>query len=255
VQTKELFARNYALRELISAGESAYVWRAYDHARAQAVVIKICRHPFDGRAIAVTRLGHPNLVAVTEHGHFDHGPFAVLEEANGVRLRRLLAGPMTRARIRVIVAQLASALAFVHQHGVVHGALTPEHVLCTPSEGFEVRLLGLGTTSNRTNAYYAAPEQLAGGRPDERSDVFSLAALALEMLTGEPIYEVRDHFERRQRPAREVQLGAPEYLRSVLAAALDRDPTRRPSLAELAFAITGEPVRRRHARGSGPITP
>lgn len=154
------------------------------------------------------------------------------------------------AAIAIGVA-IAGVLAHVHAHGVVHRDVCPDNVLVTAS-GRAV-LLDFGVAHKRGDARslpsglalgtaaYTAPEQLSGAPIDGRADVFSLAVVLLELVTGRRLFrretDAATLLAIAEAPiplSRQVGSGAPEAFDRVLARALERDPSLRPSAAELA---------------------
>jgi len=248
---------DFELLECLSIGPRAELWRAIDCLTACEVVIKILERGrvVDGAGAAITRAGHPNIVRVLSHGTIDDGrAYVALERVEGVQLRRMVAGlPLRDAR--PILAELAHALAFAHALGIAHGALSPEHIMLAAADDEHwcaVRLLGFGTCM--PDPLYAAPEQLCGERADARSDVFALAALAVEMLTGVGPFSslsVSPQGALEHRLAGMIPLIALPadltHLRPILSRALRSGD--RPTLDELASALTGE----RLARGSAQL--
>lgn len=153
--------------------------------------------------------------------------------------RRLENGPMPVGWALEVAAAAAAALGAVHRVGLVHGALTPAELWLRPSGG--VRLLGLGLHPVRgtlrpeellaRSAAYTAPEVLRGGGPTPASDVWSLAVILFEMITGRRAFPGDDAAAVRAavlgegRPALGgVRTGIGPELERFLGATLERDP-------------------------------
>ncbi|MFO0678974.1 MAG: serine/threonine-protein kinase [Polyangiaceae bacterium] len=164
------------------------------------------------RMLAEGHAANPHIVRIFDNGTHDvtvdgvttSMPFTVLEHVRGDSLDAILRATSARgmpvARVLRIVDHVASALSHVHQHGVVHRDLKPSNVLLTPTDEGEVakvtdfglaKLVQFGPASTHALAGaslgYAPPEQYERGneRVTARSDVFSLAAIVFEMLSGE----------------------------------------------------------------------
>jgi serine/threonine-protein kinase len=260
-------ARTFRLQEALSAGPRADVWRGVELGSDREVVVKVAAagRRFVDQALALTALGHRNLVRALHHGKLADGrAYVVLEHVQGVRLRRVLAGGLDAPRAMPILSQLACALTAAHGQGLAHGALTPEHVMLTDNAlddaRWTVRLLGLGTSHDAVDPAYAAPEQLAGDRADARSDVFAFAALAVEMVCGVGPFvstslRTQDTLERRRAGALPcVSPRVPAHLQAPLARALACNPADRyPTIVEIARALAVPVSRGWLARGTRPI--
>jgi serine/threonine protein kinase len=146
------------------------------------------------------QLSHHNVVAVEEHGRDDASGgahFVVTEPLEGVALAAVLEDMQTLplARALTITLQIGRALRAAHKLGVVHGALTPASVRLVQSEqGERVRVVGFGALmlappslrlpGTLDSRPYDAPECAHGAPADPCSDVFSIASLLFQMLTG-----------------------------------------------------------------------
>jgi len=164
-------------------------WREDREARAR----------FVNEAAAAARLDHPNVIAVVDYGETDHQlPYLVMELARGESLAELLARE-TRLAARPAVAiarQIAEGLAHAHAFGIIHRDLKPANIVV---DGSRTRIVDFGlalilelgaagrfTTQGKVlgSPFYMAPEQLAGGNVDARSDLFGLGMILYEMLAG-----------------------------------------------------------------------
>jgi PEGA domain/Protein kinase domain len=187
-------------------------------------------------------LTHPSIVAPIEAGLEGDTPYLVEEyvfgESLDVALRRY--GPAPAADAARLLTQVAAALDAGSSVGVLHGTLHPRDVLVTPDL---VRVTGLGVVAalERTGVRpparppYSAPEVDAGGPWEARADAFSLARIAMELLTG------RSAAEPEGSPAFDFEgmlVARPEELRQVLLRALAPKPRHRHATAgELAAAL------------------
>ena len=182
-------------------------------------------------------------VPVDEGETADGRPFLVFRWAEGTTLRDLMmeSGTPGFARSGRILRQLGSALAALHTRGVVHGAVAPEHIVIHHAHGKDtVTLLHAGAyrvaRETSTSPAYLAPEQLRG-EAIGASDIFSLAAVAAEMLTGRRVFRYGslselDHLHKRgvQRGAlRKLKAKLPLRVEEELRRALSWDPGQRPA--------------------------
>jgi hypothetical protein len=205
-------------------------------------------------ALAASALGSPHIGQVLDCA--SAGPYAylVMEHEAGRTLAEVIEaeGPLPAGQALHIAEQIAEALALAHAAGLVHGDLKSENVFVV--ERFrgvhEVKVLDFGigrlTQSRRCRATpaYLAPEQCAALRPDARSDVYSLAVLVFEMVSGRlpfpgPHPEMMlGHLTRRAPRLLEVRPDAPPALDAVLAVALEKRRGRRiQTMAEMRGAL------------------
>lgn len=245
-------------RPLAELGEGGHgtVTLAYDTRMARRVAVKRLPLPLDAAGRPVRRaglaeartaamLGHPNVVTVYEWDMDEDEAFLVMEYVEGASLADILdeaGGELEPEEVGAIVRGVADALAFAHANGVLHLDVKPENVLVTRDGAVKVADFGIsaltglsGTARVSTGTLgYMAPEQLAGGEVDARTDQWALAAVAFEALTGSNPFASRS-VEGALFKARVATLPAPsEYRRGLLAevddvllGALCRDPRER----------------------------
>jgi tetratricopeptide (TPR) repeat protein len=211
-------------------------------------------------------LNHPNLVAVFDILSSDEGVLIVMEYVEGETLRDALErGPLPPARAIEVLRGLAAALDHAHAEGIVHRDVKPSNVLLGPDGRVKLADLGIATAVEDTRitmsgtvlgtAAYMAPEQLEGHEPGPSVDVYALAVLAWESLSGRRAYEGRTPLEIAHRKAAEAPPllseawpDAPPAVVAVLARAMGHDLSARPVTASAlveALAEALEPVARR----------
>lgn len=193
---------------------------------------------FRREAELMARVSHPNILSVFDFGVADGKPFLVMEYAGGGDLRcKMVEGQsMPLGQVRAILPPITEALVFLHRHGVLHRDLKPENILMnetgTPKVAdFGIAVLQAGsTTSGLTGRLigtvgYVAPEQQYLWKVNERSDQYSLAAIAYELLTGQkPLGLFKPPSERNK------QLGP--NVDAVILRALREEPKERFSTVE-----------------------
>jgi serine/threonine-protein kinase len=185
-----------------AAGATATVWETEDEFLRRRVALKILHDhlaadaDFLDRFIAEARtaatVNHPNLVAVYDSIR-DH-PGIVLEWIDGPDLRqRLDQGPLPPEEASAIGGAICDGLAALHAHGLVHRDVKPANILLTTAGTPKLTDFGIATANagDRTatgvvlgTAKYLAPEQVRGTPLDGRADVFALAAVLYETVTG-----------------------------------------------------------------------
>jgi serine/threonine protein kinase len=196
----------YRLRRRLGSGGFATVWLARDERLDREVAIKILPRErvisgrFEREARAAARLAHPAIVTLYEAAVDDEGAYLVSELVHGATLDRLLADGMLSDRdvVQIGIA-LCDALGHAHDHGVIHRDVKPSNVLIperptTPAglarlTDFGVAWVLGGDSLTLTGdvigtAAYMAPEQAQGLPAGASADLFSLALVLYEALTG-----------------------------------------------------------------------
>jgi serine/threonine protein kinase len=149
-------------------------------------------------ADVLRQLFHQNIVRIQGHGELrDGNAYLAMDYARGVELETWLEdhGPMPAERALGILSQLASALDYMHSRSFVHADLKPSHLIIDEANGDALTLLDFGCAFDASDALrsrdvggtpgYMPPEQACGSRCTPVVDVYAMAALALEMLTGQ----------------------------------------------------------------------
>jgi eukaryotic-like serine/threonine-protein kinase len=201
-------------------------------------------------------LNHPNLVSVFDTATDDEGVLIVMEYVEGEALARTVKrGPLPPERVASMVRDVGSALDHAHAQGVVHRDVKPGNVLLRRDGVTKLVDLGIATAHDHTRlthsgmvlgtAAYMAPEQLEGGETTRATDIYALAVVAYEALTGERAREGRTPIEI----AHQIATGPPPDIRDampsaspeaaeILKRAMARDPRDRPASAgELATGL------------------
>jgi tetratricopeptide (TPR) repeat protein len=237
---------------------------------------------FDREARLGASLNHPNLVSVFDTATDDEGVLIVMEYVDGETLsRKLRRGPLRPEEVRKIVLDLGDALDHAHAQGVIHRDVKPGNVLIREDGVTKLADLGIATASDGTRitrsgivlgtAAYMAPEQLDGGEIGPPADIYALAAIAFEALSGRKPREGRTPMEIAHRMANEgppdlseAWPRAPKAAVDVLKRGMALDPEDRPASAgELARELAGaldpgeaaptRPTRRLRRRSAAPV--
>ena len=247
----------YTVEALIGEGGMGVVYRAYDPRLKRKVALKLIvpdvaqderfRVRFLRESELAASLEHPNVVAIYDAGEVERQLYIAMRYVEGRDLRALLheEGPLEPARALAICAQVADALDAAHERGLVHRDVKPSNVLLDGREhvyladfGLSRRLAEHGTQSADGRSLgtpaYVAPEQIEGAPVDGRADVYSLACLLYECLTGEPPFAhdsrlavVWAHLEEAPPKASRRNLALPHAIDDVIANAMAKDPNER----------------------------
>ncbi|WP_344252993.1 serine/threonine-protein kinase, partial [Pseudonocardia hydrocarbonoxydans] len=264
-----LVAGRYRLGPVIGIGSSAVVRRGRDLRDGVRVAVKLF-HP--GGSLqdrrqqrremdALSRLDHPGLVGLRDGGTESGRPFVVTDLVEGPTLaERIGRAPLPPAEVRRIGAQLADALAHVHQGGIVHRDVKPANVLLGDGSrahladfGIAKALDGAAATEAGTvvgTAAFLAPEQARGQHVGPPADVYALGLVLLEALTGRREYPGRAVESATARLHRRplVPDGLPADLVGELTAMTLDDPAARPTAAAVAATLAAAPS---HAAPAG----
>ena len=267
----------YRMEGVLARGGMSTVHRGMDLRLRRPVAIKVmtpelARDPafvrrFEREARAAARLAHPGIVAVHDQGHDADGTvFLVLELVEGGTLRDVLRreGRLRPATALTVVEQIVTALRVAHTRGLVHRDVKPENVLVGDDGSVKVADFGLvgaarpgapgedpddpaddgpGSRMLLGTAAYLAPEQVARGHSDERTDLYSAGIVLYELLTGVPPHTggtaldvARRHVHADVPPPSLRVAGVPAELDRLVLALTDRDPARRPRSAGAVLA-------------------
>jgi hypothetical protein len=256
----------YELLEQLGAGGFGTVWLAYDARLEREVAVKripIGPHPplakrAEREALAAARLSHPAIVALYEAGRDEHAVYLVSELVRGATLADLLReGALSDRDVVEIGVAMCDALAHAHARGVVHRDVKPGNVLVPDAmtEGVPAKLTDFGiarmagddaltaTGDVVGTLAYMAPEQAEGRGATAATDLYALALVLYEALSG--VNPVRSagaaatarNVGMRLPPLRRLRRDLPRGLCAALDAAVLSDPAMRGSIPSLREAL------------------
>lgn len=251
----------YELGEVLGYGGMSEVRAARDTLLNRDVAIKILRkdlarnHNFLERfrreARNSARLNHPNIVAIYDTGESatDDGILAyiVMERLNGRTLRNLVGteGPLPIKNALKISAQVANALDYSHQMGIVHRDIKPANIMITLTGVPKVMDFGISRAADDMKsltqastvfgtAQYISPEHAMGKTIDYRADIYSLGCVLYECLTGQPPFQAETavavackHVQDTPKPPSIVRPEISPALDAVVLKALEKQPENR----------------------------
>ncbi|MFM9009423.1 MAG: Stk1 family PASTA domain-containing Ser/Thr kinase [Planctomycetota bacterium] len=254
--TGKVLSDRYELRRELAQGGMATVYLGHDRLLDRPVAVKVlfpeyAREPsfverFRREAQAAANLSHPNIVAIYDWGQEDGNYFIVMEYVEGRPLREVIRteGPLGAEQASEIAAEIAAALAFAHEHGVVLRDVKPGNVLMTRTGTVKVTDFGIaraGTADGLTQtgsvmgtATYFSPEQAQGLPVDGRSDVYALGVVCYEMVTGAPPFTgdtpvavAFKHVRETPEPPSLRNALVPAAFEQIILTAMAKDPAHR----------------------------
>jgi serine/threonine-protein kinase len=278
---REILDGQFQIVQKIGTGGMGSVYKALQPAMNRTVAIKILHPKLAGRkdltsrfrreARAMSQLTHPNTVKVFMYGELedDGSLYIVMELLEGRNLNQVVRkeGPLTADRGIPILMQVCGALQEAHELGIVHRDLKPENIFLSTQGGIvdfpKVLDFGLAKVTERQmrpgsliltqegmvfgTPEFMSPEQAQGRTLDARSDIYSLAVILYEVLTGKLPFDAKTPMEYIQKHVvtpiialndRVPGLTFPEGLGAAIARALAKKPEQRyQTAAEFADAL------------------
>ena len=255
----------YRVERSIGRGGMAEVFLAHDLLLDRPVALKVLFpeyaidptfvERFRREAQSAAALTHPNIVAVYDWGKVNATYFIAMEYVEGKTLATILKerGRLSPIHTCDVIAEVASALSFAHENGVVHRDIKPGNILIGTSGQVKVadfgiaRALGTGVDEALTEigsvmgtATYLSPEQAQGAQPDPRSDIYSLGFMMYELVAGKAPFVgesavaiAYQHVHNIPTPLRDMVADLPRGFESVVAKCMAKNAARRYENATL----------------------
>ncbi|HEX4468064.1 MAG TPA: protein kinase, partial [Gemmatimonadaceae bacterium] len=280
---------HYELDSEIGRGGMGIVYRAKDRRLKRTVAIKLLPPELSFRSDIKTRflreaetaaqLSHPNIVPIYTVDETEGLVYFVMAYVDGENLAKRIfeRGVLPTEDVRRILRDVADALAYAHERGVVHRDIKPDNIIIAAQTGRPMvtdfgiaravsdgdsRLTATGMAIG--TPAYMSPEQAAGERTiDGRSDLYSLGIVAYQMLAGEPPFVAGStpamlvkHISERPLPIQQRRADMPDDLARAVMLLLEKDPANRfPSASALVAALDTGIVPTSAARTSGATAP
>jgi eukaryotic-like serine/threonine-protein kinase len=267
----QLLADRYRLARRIAVGGMGEVWEAVDTRLDRRVAVKVLKpelggdaeflHRFRTEARTTASLNHPGIAAVHDYGETAgvvDGPkdtaYLVMELVEGEPLAAILARErrINAERTLEFLEQAGTALQAAHERGYVHRDVKPGNILITPTGQVKLTDFGIAKAADAApvtrsgmvmgTAHYIAPEQALGHEAEPASDVYSLAVVGYECLSGHRPFLSENAVTVAMMHIRDIPPplppDVPPYARAVIEATLVKDPRQRyGSGAEFAAAV------------------
>jgi eukaryotic-like serine/threonine-protein kinase len=277
-QLQSSLSGSYTIDQELGGGGMSRVFVAEETRLGRKVVVKVLSpelaaslstERFEREIRLAASLQQANIVPVLTAGETDGLPYYTMPYVDGQSLRARLSNgapalPMDEAIS--VLRDVARALAYAHDRGIVHRDIKPDNVLMSGGAAVVTDFgIAKAIAAARTNSgsatltqvgtsigtpAYMAPEQAAGDDVDHRADLYSLGCMAYELLTGRVPFHGRTpqrmlaaHMSESPQPVSELRTDVPPRLASLLARLLEKDPAMRPQsasevLQELAVVST-----------------
>lgn len=261
----------YELVERLGHGGMAEVYKAYQPGVERFVAVKILHSHrqdsadfvarFRREARAIGRLQHPNIVRIIDFAEQAENDYMVMDYVAGGTLSDYL---QTHSQLSLqaalpLVVQLADALAYAHQQGLIHRDIKPGNIMFTDNTYTQVVLTDFGLARLLDDAEskltlsgamigtptYMSPEAVRGEPCDERTDIYSLGVVLYELMTGKTPYAANTPYSMMMKQANEplplprtLNPDLPVIVEQLLCKALAKEPSERyQSAAEFALAL------------------
>lgn len=265
--------RGYELLEQLGESRFGTIYRAHQTALKRDVAVKVIKpqqannpefvRRFEADAQMVAQIEHPNIVPLYDYWREPGRAFIVMRLMSGGNLANdIEKGSQDPTMVADLVDQVASALAFAHRHGIIHGDLKPTNILFDRERNAYLTDFGitkalgdkddLREVDEVTSILYLAPEQLLNGSISPQTDIYSLGLIMHEMLAGvHPFKEkssaalVVNQLQEPLPTLSDILADSPQELDAVIQKATAKKPEDRyPDALSLAeafrFAILGE---------------
>src|ERR1700757_2917981 len=266
----------YRLIELLGRGGMGEVWRAHDTDTDRIVAIKVLpahfsdnedfKQRFRREAHAAARLNTPHVVPIHNYGKIAGRLYVDMRLIEGRDLQEVLAdGPLDPGRAVRIIEQVAKALHAAHKIGLVHRDVKPSNILLDEDDFAYLIDFGIARGANETSLtgtgamigswHYMAPERFRPGDVDARADIYALACVLYECLTGSRPFpgdnlehQVAAHLSDSPPQPSTTQPELPAAFDAVIATGMAKEPDQR-------YATTVELANAAHDAITTPLAP
>jgi len=264
-EKNDIIAERYLTKQKLGAGAMGIVYQAEDMKLNRDVALKELAPSlsnnaqllsrFRQEALALARLSHPNIVQVYDFIEWNDISLIVMEFVEGDELESWLSNamPLTVSVVIDLAIQMADALGYAHERGVVHRDLKPANVLISNEGKIKITDFGLAKVARSSmhtqmntvmgSPAYMSPEQANGDPIDHRTDIYALGIVLYRMLGGKPPFGgdmksiIAQHLSKKPLSLRRIRSDIPPALDEAILTMLTKQPARR-------FQSMGEAIER-----------
>ncbi|MDH4184691.1 MAG: serine/threonine-protein kinase [Nitrospinota bacterium] len=261
----------YHIRDMIAKGGMGRIYAGWDDLIGRPVAIKvvdtsdksqpqndpeIVKKQFDQELRISGQLSNHSMVTIYDGGNQGSLYYLVMELLNGATLDTIINTPKAEMDMRQkleILTQVGHALHYAHQRGVVHRDIKPSNIMVLKNGQVKVMDFGVAYTVEKSDVnlkasqleivggtpFYMSPEQINKGKIDARSDVFSMAVVAYELLTGQRPFHGKNRFSLYEKilrsdpiPIKELNPSVPDKVAAIITLCLNKDARLRLQTAQ-----------------------
>jgi serine/threonine protein kinase len=262
----QVFSGKYIVQEILAKGGMGVIYKALDRTLNRVVAIKVVHEHLSGdpsfterflrEARAMARLDHENIITIHAVEEERGTPYIVMEYCPGGNLRSIMQArkPLQLRTSIDIALQLAEALAYAHEQGIVHRDIKPANILVDNRGRVKLTDFGIAAALDEASITtvgqiigtpeYMSPEQAAGRKVDARADIYSLGIVLYEMVVGHHPFQhlpkTAIHSQLIDTTQGEIPLEFPDNIPSLVKAIIEdlvrRDPEYRTATAKFLVA-------------------
>ncbi|TVR13771.1 MAG: FHA domain-containing protein [Planctomycetota bacterium] len=262
VDIKDLLTSKYTILEKIGEGGMGIVYKAVQKSMERTVALKVLAPKFSARprfveqfireARAAGALNHPNIIQVHDVASENGIHYFSMEFISGPTSMNMLSsqGPLPSLVALEIIRQTAKALAYAHDHRIIHRDIKPDNIMVTSNLTVKLADLGISKTFDEAEdgsdkrrivgtPHYMAPEATLGQRIDHRVDIYSLGATAYHLLSARTPFHggsaseiLKAHVKEDPRPLGDIVPNLDPAVAEYITRLMAKDPEQRPNSAE-----------------------